>query len=222
MNAPFQLILFPGLGADHRLFEPQRAEFADCLTPGWIPARAEEALPDYAARLAETIRPRRPFLLGGASFGGMVAYEMARHLRPEAVVMIGSCRTRQGIRRLFQALEPVAKRVPAGVINVVKPISAPFLGILGGCNKRYKQLCVKMFMDTDAEFFKWAAAAILRWQPGSTDGVPVFQIHGEKDLVIPAERVRADQLVPGGGHFINLTHAAEVNAFIRKSFQSIK
>ena len=46
-------------------------------------------------------------------------------------------------------------------------------------------------------------------------GVRVFQIHGGRDPLIPARRVEADEIIPDGGHLINVTHAREVNAFIR-------
>ena len=59
MNTHFQLILLPGLGADHRLLEPQREEFPQLVVPAWIPPRAKESLPDYAARMAETVKPSR-------------------------------------------------------------------------------------------------------------------------------------------------------------------
>ena len=96
----FQLILLPGLGADHRLLEPQRRAFPQLIVPPWIPPRKNESLPDYAARMAETVTPSRdvPLVLGGVSFGGMLAYEMARHLKPDAVVLIASCRNRRGLR----------------------------------------------------------------------------------------------------------------------------
>jgi pimeloyl-ACP methyl ester carboxylesterase len=56
--------------------------------------------------------------------------------------------------------------------------------------------------------------AILQWQPSKLEGVPVFQIHGRRDLLIPARLVDADEYIPDGGHLINVTHAEQVNAFI--------
>lgn len=73
-QSPIQRILLPRLGADRRLFEPQSLAFPDLLVPPWIVPEKHEKLPDYAARLAKTIAPgRRPLILGGSSFGGMVA-----------------------------------------------------------------------------------------------------------------------------------------------------
>ncbi len=61
------LMAEPGLGADERLLEPQREEFPQLVVPAWIPPRAKESLSDYAARMAETVKPSRdaPLILGG-------------------------------------------------------------------------------------------------------------------------------------------------------------
>lgn len=73
-----------------------------------------------------------------------------------------------------------------------------------------------MFSECDAWLTRWAVSAILNWNPRPLEGVPIFQIHGPHDRVIPAKYVEPDVLLPSGGHLINLTHADEVNAFIEK------
>ena len=71
------LILFPGMGADQRLFQPQRALPYPLITPRWIELEAGEGLPDYARRMASRIDKPERFILGGVSLGGMVAAELA-------------------------------------------------------------------------------------------------------------------------------------------------
>jgi len=44
----------------------------------------------------------------------------------------------------------------------------------------------------------------------------LFHIHGSADRLIPASRVKATHVVPDAGHLVNVTHAGEVNAFIRR------
>ena len=76
-----------------------------------------------------------------------------------------------------------------------------------------------MFKESDSRFMHWALQAILRWEPAPLEGVHVFQIHGRRDRLIPASRVEADELIPDGGHLINVTHAREVNRFIRSTLE---
>src|SRR5213076_2537842 len=85
-----RLVLFPGLGADGRLFEPQREAFPHLKVPQWLEPRLRESLSEYGRRMAEGVveEPGVPVYLGGASFGGAVALEVARHVRPRAVFLI--------------------------------------------------------------------------------------------------------------------------------------
>jgi pimeloyl-ACP methyl ester carboxylesterase len=218
MNPAFQLILMPGLGADHRLLGPQREAFPQLVIPPWIPPRKNESLPDYAARMAETITPSResPLVLGGVSFGGMVAYEMARRLKPDAVVLIASSRKRESLSPVYRAGRRLLPWIPYWVWSIAKfdLISGVVVRLRLGVAPSQRDLAIRMFRDADSRFMHWVLQAILNWDPKPLAGVRVLQIHGGRDSLIPARRVEADRIIPDGGHMINLTHADQVNAFI--------
>lgn len=221
MNTDFQLILLPGLGTDHRLLEPQRREFPQLAVPAWIPPQGNESLPDYAGRMAANVRPAddAPLILGGVSFGGMLAYEMARHLKPHAVVLIASCRTRRGLRPVYRAGRRLLPLIPVRAWDVAKLLAGPFVRLQAGVPAGRRKLAVAMFRESDSRFMHWVLRAILHWHPHPLEGTPVCQIHGGRDLLIPARRVEADQVIPDGGHLINVTHAGHVNAFLRRAMQ---
>ena len=170
----FQLILLPGLGADHRLLEPQRAAFPQLVVPPWIPPRKRESLPQYAARMAETVTPSRdaPLILGGVSFGGMLAYEMARHLKPDAVVLIASCRTRKSLRPIYAPGRWLLPLVPVQAWGVAKLLSGPVLRVKHRRSVAKRELLIAMFKDADSRFMHWILQAILRWQPTPLEGSP--------------------------------------------------
>jgi pimeloyl-ACP methyl ester carboxylesterase len=216
-NQPPKLILIPGLGTDERLFERQRQAFPDLWVPPWILVRDDESLAIYAARMAEIIRERQsePIVLGGVSLGGMLAYEIARHVKPQAVVLIASCRTRRGIRGFFRAAGHIWPIVPSGAFKVAKFISIPALRMFGELMPEHRRLCAQMFSESDARFMHWAISAILNWNPAPLVQTPVYQIHGAHDRIIPLKCVAPDEILPHGGHLINLTHADAVNAFIQ-------
>jgi pimeloyl-ACP methyl ester carboxylesterase len=71
-----------------------------------------------------------------------------------------------------------------------------------------------------ASFLKWACGAVLSWQP-TPSTVPVFHIHGDRDRLIPIDRVRPTDVVAGGGHLVSLTHPAEVTAFLRRVAEAV-
>lgn len=216
------LVLLPGLGADQRLFEPQKAAFSDLLVPPWIVPKRKETLPDYAARLAETIVAARPIVLGGSSFGGMVAWEMARHLRPEAVVLIGSCRSPKALHPVARGLRPIVPLTAVQLFSLAKVFAPLGLKMFSPFTPEQRELCVAMFKEMDGGFMKWACRAVLGWVPNEPPAIPIFQIHGGKDRIMPARLVEADEIIPDGGHLINLTHPEQVNAFITRAFESVR
>jgi pimeloyl-ACP methyl ester carboxylesterase len=216
MTSTFQLILLPGLGADWRLLEPQRVAFPHLIVPPWIPPRKNESLPSYAARMAETVAPTRdsPLILGGVSFGGMLACETARHLNPDAVVLIASCRTPQGLRPSHLAARRLLPVLPASSWSVAKLLSGPIMRVMHRRSVERRELLVRMFKESDSRFMHWVVQAILNWEPTPLEGIPAFHIHGGRDRMIPARRIHADVMIPDGGHLINVTRAEQVNAFI--------
>ena len=212
----FQLILLPGLGADHRLLEPQRAAFPQLIVPPGIPPQKNESLPHYAERMAETLSPSRdaPLILGGVSFGGMLAYEMARHLKPDAVVLIASCRSPRSLRPIYTPGRWLLPLIPTQTWSLVKLLAGPALRWKHRNSVAKRELLIAMLRDADSRFMHWTLQAILNWTPTPLEGIPLHQIHGRRDPLIPARRVQADVIIPNGSHLINLTHADEVNGFI--------
>ena len=217
INQTPKLVLIPGLGTDERLFEPQREAFPDLWVPPWLLPHDKESLADYAARMAEVISAREPFVLGGVSLGGMIAYEIARHIKPRAVILISSCRKRQGIRGFFRTTGHLWPAIPSSAFKIAKILSLPALRMFGKLTPVQRQACAKMFSEMDSRFMHWAVWAILNWNPVPLEQTPVYQIHGAWDQIIPAKCVTPDELIPDGGHLINLTHADAVNAFIKNA-----
>jgi pimeloyl-ACP methyl ester carboxylesterase len=207
-------ILLPGLGADARLLESQRAVLPQLEVPPWLPHREEETLAEYGRRMAQTIDPTGPFYLGGVSFGGMVAQEIARYLRPRAIILIASCRRGAAIAPHLKYFVRFADMFPDRVFDAGLGLSQAFASKFGKLLPADEALLGEMFAAVSARFVRWGIAAITEWPGVEQLDVPVVHIHGSDDEWIPLESVEPDQVIPGGGHLINLTHAAQVNAFL--------
>lgn len=217
MTATPRLVLLPGLGADHRMFGPQRRQFPDLYVPPWIRPDPNEPLGHYAARLSERIDRSGPMVLGGASLGGMVAWEMACHLKPAALVLMGSCRSREAVRPPAVALREAAQWLPAGLIGLTKPLARLLVEYLRGLTPDQKRLLVASYRDADPYFLKWGVWTILNWNACSEPRTRVYQVHGSNDRILLACRAGNAEIISGGGHLISLTHADQVNAVLRRA-----
>ena len=211
-----RLVFLPGLGADSRLFYPQQSVFKDSISPPWIAPRKNETLPQYARRWVKHLKLKKGCVLIGVSFGGMVALEMARWVKPKAVLLIGSCRTPQSIPGVLK----VAGSFPTWpLIGKVLVSLFPFgrKWFLGAKTKDQQDLLTQMFLETPNPFLLWTVGAIRGWAGFDGEFKNVYHVHGDKDHLIPIRNVRPDKVIQGGGHVINLTHPREVNEFIKKS-----
>ena len=179
-NTP--IILLSGMAADDRLFRLQRDALPGLITPAWIEPCARESLVAYARRMARCVDPGGPCFVGGVSFGGMVALEMAVHLRTEACFLIASIRSGRELPWSIRALRPLAGlglghpgRVAAEVARWLPP-SLP-----GRTGRRLKRLA-----GPRSAFLRWATWAVLNWRPSpEIRGVRVYQIHGAEDRTLP-------------------------------------
>jgi pimeloyl-ACP methyl ester carboxylesterase len=216
------LILLAGMGADERVFTPQFEAFPNLIVPRWIAPIPNETLRDYAARFARQIDPGVPCYIGGASFGGFVAIEMARHLKTQGCFLIGSVRSPAELPlriRLMRTLDGATGLLPFGAASRIAGFG--LRSFLLPCSGPTTRAVLAQVSDADADFMRWATRAVLRWDTSNElSDAPVWQIHGTRDRVLPIRRTRPDMIIDGGGHVLTLSHPREVNAFLKRSMQS--
>lgn len=204
------------MGADARLFEPQRAygfRFEVPVLPD--PAPGEDMLA-YAARIRDQLDLAGPCVVGGVSFGGMVACEVARVCTVRCVLLIASCRNRDAVPSHYRLAELASRLVPDFLIKRRALVSGRMLAALECLNPEQQNVVCEMSRDVDVPQLRRISRMILRWQAPATLPCPVYQIHGDADRIIPIRRVKPDEIVRGGGHLINMTHADQVNRFIER------
>lgn len=209
------LILLPGVGGDARMFGPQRTAFPELIVPEWIEPQPNEPLADYAARFARVVDPGGPCFLGGVSFGGVVALEVATHLQTRECYLFGSIRDPREMPARLKIFRSISDLIM--ILKWISPIALAY-------GSRWMNPTIRgMFhqlKDTDQRFLRWAASAILKWKPSEgVSRVRVVQIHGDRDWVFPIGRTAADKMIPGAGHLMSLTHAEQVNQFVRERME---
>src|SRR6185369_180187 len=168
MFAPSEvrLVMLPGLGADARLFEPLRATFPQLEVPAYISPKRREPLADYAARLAATIPPNapddhRPLYLGGSSFGGMVAQELVRYLKPRALFLIGSCQSYRGIALRLRTLYRFRWLTPRLFMRIAVARTPLAMRMFGAKSRAQRKLLLQMLRETDIVLLHWGIRAAM-------------------------------------------------------------
>jgi len=210
------VILLPGLAANAAVFAPQCEAFPDIVVPPWLDPEPGESLAEYAGRFARRIDPGRRCIVGGMSFGGIVATELCQHLDVERCLLIGSIRHPRYLPKRARYALAVARRLPVwmarlpigvarGTRRLVEPLLPPVLGNLWG-----------QLGAADAELMIWSLRALAAWESRGSCPCPIEQIHGSRDRVFPVSSAPGAEIVPDGTHVLTLTRPDAVNGFLAK------
>jgi pimeloyl-ACP methyl ester carboxylesterase len=204
--------LIPGLGADERVFWGLNLP-GPVTVLSWLPPQsATEPLRHYAARLAEAVPTAQVCWLVGVSFGGLLALEIGR-LRPLArVVLISSLVNSAQLPPLLKIGRATGlyRLVPFGLLPRLPRLAQWFFGARNG---REYRLLSRILLDTDPMFARWATEQLLQWD---STGVPTaVRLHGTHDRLLPAGTAYIDYPLSGAGHFMIVSHAAQISRILR-------
>jgi pimeloyl-ACP methyl ester carboxylesterase len=210
------LLLFPGLGADARVYRPQRELPIQIEFVAWPePESQRESLAHYAQRIASSIGTRLHLHIGGISLGAMVALEAARLLDARSVFLIGGCTSHRQITPPFRAVLRAGAAMPAKMIRPSLLLAPLAFKMFERLSPEDRKLMTAALREHSPVQTRWSCRAILEWECCAMEpDVPVHAIHGEEDEIIPVDKVQVEEVVPGGRHLINLSNAQQVNRFI--------
>ena len=224
MGEPPTLLLFPGLGADPRVFAPQQSLPFPLVLGSWPePESPTETLSHYAHRVAEQIGPHDNLYIGGVSLGAMVALEAARLLNARGVILIGGCTSGRQISPVFRSVLAASAAMPRRFIRPSLLLSPLAFLIFERLSREHRRLMTRVLREHSPEQTRWSCRAILEWECCvMKPEVSVYSIHGQEDKVIPMQNVQVDRVVPKGRHLINLQCAGDVNRTIVEQVQFLE
>jgi pimeloyl-ACP methyl ester carboxylesterase len=215
-----RLVLMHGPGIGGEAFRFQRSIRARVETPVYLRHEPGESLESYALRMAETIDPTPPLYLGGVSFGGMVALEAAKVLRPRGVFLIASGSSGRQVHAVLQhVLQPIAPRVPLWLYRASRWMLPPVLRLaFMRAPRASRDLLIELLQHhTDFDIWRRGIESIRRWEFHGELDMPVYHIHGDNDWLMPLDQAQSvDAVVLNGPHLMNISHPAPVNAFIEQ------
>lgn len=210
--------MLPALGTNANLYAQQRPLWPRLVVPPWLEPTHDESLRHYARRMARQIKalvdPRRPLVLGGASFGGMVALEMASIIRPSRLLLVSSCFTGESVSQAYQLVGRFIRYLPLRLVRPATLLLATTTAMLDVIDRVSERRHERMLATSSPRLVRWGGHAILRWQYRGEPPCPRLHIHGSDDQVLPLSAVSPDVVIPGAGHLPTLTHPHAVNRIL--------
>jgi hypothetical protein len=203
-----------GLGADKRVFERLNLDH-EITVLDWLVPYPKESLLDYSKRMAELINTQEPFCLIGVSFGGIIASTIQRLLNPELTFIISSATNHHAYPLVYSIprMLPVLFYLPAYFFRPIKPLVRALF------KTRDKALLYPILTDTNPEFVRWAIWALVNFENNGPRNPGSIVIHGDRDLLFPIRKQKADYTIQGG-HFIIVDQAERVSAIINDRIKS--
>ncbi|TDO20707.1 alpha/beta hydrolase [Pedobacter duraquae] len=214
-----RIYMISGLGADRRAF--RKLVFPDefeVVYLDWISEVRNESLADYAGRLALNIDSTVPFYLIGLSFGGMLATEISKILKPLHTFLISSLPVYSGLPWYYK-LSGLLRLQKALPLSVIKNSNTFGLRFLGATTADGKKLLKQLVADSNPAFIKWALTAILTWR-NEVRPENLTHIHGNTDFILPSRYLKPDVTIINGGHFMVYVNAEEIRTIILDKIQS--
>ena len=201
-----------GFGADERVFSKLNFNGYDVHFIPWIIPQEKENIASYAARMSESIKDKNPVLLG-LSFGGIMCIEIAKIINTSQVIIISGIKTRHELPfwMKFAGIFKLDKVFPLRTFRFIEPLENHNLGI-----ETAEELnLVRYYRNTiNQQYTNWATHQIINWK---NDWIPerLYHIHGGMDHIFPARNIKADYVIPDGGHFMIMNRAEKINGIIQ-------
>lgn len=215
------IYLFPGQGADERLFSQLKFEDGYKVVHIAYPEpRDGETMTSFAEVIKQQIDLDGKYVFVGVSLGGMIASELAAITKPEQVILISSAKCREELPRLYrlQGRLGINKMVPGSLTRY----GAIFLqGIVERDSWNNREVFQDMIKKKTPTYFKRTVDMIVNWDR-TKPLENVVHIHGTGDHTLPIRFVKPDYVVEGGSHMMVLTRGEEINKLINEILLKVK
>lgn len=194
----------PGLAASSSIFErivlPE--DIFEMVLLEWEIPLDNEALTEYAKRIAQKIQHPNPVLIG-VSFGGILVQEMAQFIDVRKLIIISSVKSSLEfpLRMKVAKTTKAYKLIPTNLLSNIESLSRFSFG--EKIDQRVK-LYEKFLRVRDKRYLDWAVEQVVLWERTFVDE-RVIHIHGDQDDIFPIKNIKNCIVVKGGTHIMILT-----------------
>ena len=202
-----------GFGADERVFS--KLDFGEHFVHfnSWLNPLKKESIAAYAKRMSEKIQHENP-ILTGLSFGGIMSIEIAKIIKTQKVILISSVKSFHEIPLWMRLAgkSKLNKFFPLESFRIFEPIQNYNLGIE---NSDELKLVREYRRSIGQQYTDWAIHQILHWK-NEWQPENLAHIHGGKDHIFPIKNIKADYIIPDGGHFMIMNRAEKINGILKE------
>ena len=203
-----------GLGADQRVYQYLSLK-NPLIVIEWIDPKVNESIESYSKRLSRIINVEEEFGIIGVSFGGLVAVEISKLLKPKITILISSVETKFELRSIYRIIGKthIIKVIPENLFDPPRRIANYIFGA------RNKELLNQILNDTDVRFAKWALNELVSWKNTGRLSNYTLKIEGAKDKLIPPTNSENSKVIKNGGHFMVVDKADEISRIINNELK---
>ena len=210
-----QLYLISGMGADERMFRYLQfpPEYDVHYLP-WLKPQPNEPFTEYAARMAAGITTEGPVTLLGLSFGGMISLEIARQRPVEKIILVSTIKNTRERPAYFN----LVRRFRLYRLNnrwIFKQRTFVVQFYMTAKTAEEAALLKDYLHNSDFDFMYWAIRTVIHWENEEVHPA-VVHIHGSRDHTFPLKYVKPDYTINGGGHFMIMNQADEINRILSR------
>jgi len=210
-----RLFLLPGLGADARLFADLDLACTEVVPAQLPPPHPREPMTRYSLRVAAGLGLRPEDWIGGASFGSLVAADVARRRPLRGLVLIGGALSAKSFARPLRWIGRIGHMVPVHRLHRLLATPAALRFAFGPLPEPDIRLLYDMMISTPEALLREGTRLAIGYRPAIPVLCPVHAIHGANDRLMRPPPVTDCRVVPGAGHALALTHRNEVSEFLR-------
>ena len=205
-----------GLGADKRVFKYLTLD-CELIPIEWIEPSKEETIEDYSIRFSRVINTNEKFGIIGVSFGGLIAVELSKRLKPQLTILISSAETKKELRTIYQIIgkSKLLKFIPQIFFDPPRIIATWLFGA------KKKKLLKQILDDTDLKFAKWAVNELVNWRNEEILSNRILKIGGTNDKLIPPKKDEYQKLIDKGEHFMIVDRADEISQIINAEIKKM-
>ena len=199
------IFLLPGVNATCPVYSRLLPLIENASIVDFIDPQPRESLTSYAKRMSA--RFDADAYIGRVSFGGILALEISRIIRPKGCILISSIRGPDQLPPKTQRWRSIGGRNCARAQRLLSRF-ATFVPRFMRSSETFR---LARLAGPNGSWHRWATAAVLDWESlPFPDSVPTLHIHGDADTTFPIEFVTPDIVVPRGRHALSISHPEEV------------